>query len=222
LLVVVAFTAGKRLVVAAVTASHRMRAPHAETSVMMALVVGAALLTQLIGVHLVLGAFMMSILLGRAPRRAASDHAVRTVGLGFFVPFFFAYTGIKVDLTALRGSILAVTVVAVGVACVSKLAGGWLGGLAGGLQTWEAAAGGVGLNARGAMELVIAAIGLSIGVLTPAGYSIIVVIAVVTTLMAGPMLRFCLSRVEAEALPGPVEATVVRARIDRPQIRQAE
>ncbi len=47
--------------------------------------------------------------------------------MGFFVPFFFAYTGIKVDLTTLRGSAFAFTVAAVVVACLGKIIGGGLG-----------------------------------------------------------------------------------------------
>jgi len=124
---------------------------------------------------------------------------VRQVGMGFFVPFFFAYTGIKVDLTSLHGSALTFTILAVLVACLGKVIGGSFGARLGGLPRWEALAVGVGLNARGAMELVIAAIGLSIGVLNEATYAIIVLIAVLTTVMAAPLLKFCVGRAGPEA-----------------------
>ena len=118
--------------------------------------------------------------------------------MAFFTPFFFAYTGLKVDLTTLKGSAAWVAVAAVVVACVGKFAGAGLGARFGGLPRWEALAVGAGLNARGAMELVIAAVGMSIGVLSLAMYSAIVLMAVVTTLMAAPILRACLSRASAE------------------------
>ena len=118
--------------------------------------------------------------------------------MSFFVPLFFAYTGIKVDLTTLRGSTLAVAVVAVLLACSGKFVGSFVGARLGGLSKWEAIAAGAGRNARGAMELVIAAIGLSIGVLSLPMYSIVVLIAVVTTLMAAPILRACVRRISAE------------------------
>jgi Kef-type K+ transport system membrane component KefB len=134
--------------------------------------------------------------------------------MAFFVPFFFGYTGIKVDLTTLRGSTLGIAAAAVGIACLGKLVGGGVGARIGGLERWEAVAVGVGLNARGAMELVIAAIGLSIGVLSLPMYSIIVLIAVLTSLMAGPMLRYCarkggIKQQETTGRRSPVEREVV-------------
>jgi Kef-type K+ transport system membrane component KefB len=132
--------------------------------------------------------------------------------MAFFIPFFFGYTGIKVDFTTLTGPALPVALAAVVVACAGKLFGGSLGSRLGGLPWPEAWAVGAGLNARGAMELVIAAIGLSIGVLTLPMYSTIVLIAVVTTLMAGPMLHRYktkhLPAASAEADPERLEATV--------------
>ena len=95
---------------------------------------------------------------------------------------------------------------AVLVACVSKVAGAGIGARLGGFSRWASIAVGAGRNARGAMELVIAAVGLSIGVLTLPMYSIVVVIAAITTLMAGPMLRYAVRRDGEE-----------RARVSRPR-----
>jgi Kef-type K+ transport system membrane component KefB len=67
----------------------------------------------------------------------------------------------------------------------------------------------VGLNARGAMELVIAAIGLSIGVLNEATYAIIVLIAVLTTVMAAPLLKLCVARAGPEAAATPVPEAMI-------------
>ena len=177
---------------------------------MLMLVFALAALTQWIGVHLVLGAFVAAILIGREPDLDPdSVTAVRHLGMGLFIPFFFAYTGIKVDLTTLHGSALGFAAAAVVVACVSKIVGGWAGTRLGGLPHWEALAVGFGLNARGAMELVIAAIGLSIGVLSEPMYATIVLIAVLTTLMAAPMLQFCVRRAGVEQedpVPAGLEA----------------
>ena len=62
---------------------------------------------------------------------------------------------------------------------------------------------GFGLNARGAMELVIASIGLSVGVLNEATYAMVVLIAVLTTTMAAPSMRWSVRRAEADAPSGP-------------------
>ena len=125
--------------------------------------------------------------------------------MGFFAPFFFAYVGIKMDLSTLTGSTLIVAAAVLSVACVGKLVGAGLGARMGGLSGWESAAVGAGRNARGTSELVIAAIGLSIGVLTLPMYTIVVLIAVVTSLMAAPLVRYCVARIPGGA-HAPAEA----------------
>jgi Kef-type K+ transport system membrane component KefB len=197
---IASFTLGKKFVRKAMRFSAHLRMPYPQVSMMLLMVFAFGAITQAIGVHLVLGSFVAAILIGRIPSvdKTATD-AVRQVGMGFFVPFFFAYTGIKVDLTSLHGSALTFTIFAVVVACLGKVIGGSVGARLGGLPKWEAIAVGVGLNARGAMELVIAAIGLSIGVLNEASYAIIVLIAVLTTVMAAPLLKFCVRRAGPEA-----------------------
>jgi Kef-type K+ transport system membrane component KefB len=203
----VSFTVGKDLVRRVMKASRRLKMPYPQLSMMMLLVFGFGAITQAIGVHLVLGSFVAAILIGRVrsidPETVTS---VRQIGMGFFVPFFFAYTGIKVDLTTLHGNALVFTMLAVLVACLTKIVGGSLGARIGGLPKWEALAVGFGLNARGAMELVIAAIGLSIGILNEATYAIIVLIAVLTTVMAAPLLKFCIDRAGPEASATPEDA----------------
>jgi Kef-type K+ transport system membrane component KefB len=192
---VVAFTGGQWLVRWVLRRSKSLRVPYARTTVVLSIVFLGGAITQAIHVHLVLGCFVAAILIARSPDRDGSAReAIRTIGMSFFVPVFFAYTGTRVDLTTLRGSALLVAVVAVALACIGKIVGAGWGARLGGLSFWEAAAVGAGRNARGAMELVIAAIGLSIGVLTLPMYSIVVLIAVLTSLMAGPMLRLCIRR----------------------------
>jgi Kef-type K+ transport system membrane component KefB len=197
LFLVFAFTIGQWLVRKAFIASNRLKAPFAQGTLVMAIVFIGGAITQAIHVHLVLGTFVAGILIARTSWRVRDREmieSIRRVAMAFFIPFFFGYTGIKVDLTTLTGSTLGVAVAAVAVACLGKLVGGSLGARFGGLSRWEALAVGAGLNARGAMELVIAAIGLSIGVLTLPMYTIIVLIAVVTTLMAAPLVRYFVKR----------------------------
>lgn len=206
----VAFTVGRDFVRRLVRFSNRLKTPYSPVAMMFLLMFSAAAITQAIGVHLVLGAFVAAILVGRV--RAVNPDAVqsiRQVGMGFFVPFFFSYTGIKVNLTTLRGSALTFTVLAVVVACLGKVIGGGLGARLGGLPKWEALGVGIGLNARGAMELVIAAIGLSIGVLNQPTYAMIVLIAVLTTVMAAPLLKFCVKRAQIQE-QGDVDSTVTK------------
>ncbi|MGH2807139.1 MAG: cation:proton antiporter [Actinomycetota bacterium] len=214
--VVGSFTVGRTIVKEMMRFSaRRLQMPFAEMSMVFFIVFVFAAITQAIGVHLVLGAFIGAILIGRTRVTVQSVQAIRGVGMGFLVPFFFAYTGIKVDLTTLQGDALTFTILAVVVACITKVVGGGVGARVGGLPRWEAVAVGIGLNARGAMELVIAAIGLSIGVLTSATYAIIVLVAVLTTIMTAPLLRFAVERAEkasGEALrPQDAQPAIVRA-----------
>lgn len=200
---VVAFTVGQVLVRKAFAAANRLKIPHAQATLMFSIVLIGGAITQSLHLHLVLGAYVGGILIYRTPwstRDVRTIEAFRLLGMGFFAPFFFAYTGIKVDLTTLTGSTLFVALAALVVACAGKLIGGGLGARAGGLPTWEAAAVGAGRNARGTSELVIATIGLSIGVLTVPMYTIVVLIAVVTSLIAGPLVRLCVKRYEPERL----------------------
>lgn len=147
---VFAFTVCQRMVPMALRVSSGLRLPYAQTTVMLVLVFIGSAITQAIHVHLVLGAFVVGILIARSPARdPAARDAIRSVGMAFFVPFFFGFTGNKVDLTTLRGNALWVAAIALLVACLGKIVGGAVGARIGGVPRWEAIAAGVGRNARG-------------------------------------------------------------------------
>lgn len=83
---------------------------------------------------------------------------------------------------------------------LGKFAGAYVGARTSRLTRWEAVALGAGPNARGAVEVVVATTGVTLGVLNPASYTIVVLVAIVMSLMAGPLLRVSMARVGAEAL----------------------
>lgn len=162
-------------------------------------------LSQALHLEPVIGAFAIGILFGRLPRLPADVvHKVESMALAVFAPIFFASAGLKVDLgRILEPRLLALTLVVIAVASFGKLAGAYLGGrLLAGQDHWSALAYGSGLNARGAMGLIIATIGLSLGILNQEMFSIIVVMSVVTSVMAPVALRYTLARVQ----PGEEEA----------------
>src|SRR5450755_3369791 len=101
--------------------------------------------------------------------------------------------GLKVDLWKLGGGGMLLTVLAV--ATAGKLIGCTIGSLIGGIRLWESLSIAVAMNARGAMELVVATIGLSLGILNQGMYSIIVMVAVITSFMAPVLLRLTMRRV---------------------------
>jgi len=171
-------------------------------TLVVALMFAWAALTQALGLEAVFGAFVMGILLGRV-RRLPHDviEVLERVTMAVFAPIFFATAGLKVDVSALLEPRLAVIAGAViVVATFGKVVGTYLGArLIGRRPHWNALAFGAGLNARGAMEIIIATIGLKIGILSVPMFSVIVVMAIATSLMAPTALRWVVRHIEPDA-----------------------
>jgi Kef-type K+ transport system membrane component KefB/nucleotide-binding universal stress UspA family protein len=148
-------------------------------------------ITQALGVEAILGAFIGGILIGRsryAKREVEEQIEVFTTSV--VAPVFFATAGLRVDLGSLTEPEVSVWVfVIIFAASASKMIGSWVGARASGLASREGLALGAALNARGALEIVIATVGLSLGVLNEASYTIVVIMAIVTSVMASPLLR---------------------------------
>ncbi len=165
--------------------------PVVGTSGVVILVLAAGALTQWIGVEAVLGAFMAGVLLGRS--RFREHRLLRSIELitdAFFAPVFFAVAGLRVDLGLLGDpTVLGWGLVVVVAAAVSKYVGASVGARWAGLPRREGSAVGIGLNARGALEIVIASVGLALGVLNQASYTVVVLMAMATSIMTPPLLR---------------------------------
>lgn len=172
--------------------------PAPQLSVIMVMSLGAACITHMLGIEAVLGCFVVGIVAARSSRlQFQVTHTLELITNSLLAPIFFATAGLKVNLWGLFSpSVALMGLVALGVACFGKFVGCYLGGMAAGLPHWERLAMGSGMNARGAMEIIVATLGLSLGVLNQDTYSIIVAIAIITSLMAPPMLRWSLSHVE--------------------------
>jgi Kef-type K+ transport system membrane component KefB/nucleotide-binding universal stress UspA family protein len=169
----------------------------ASLSIVLILALAAAALTHSLGIEAALGAFVFGILAGQSRRFSReAGHTLEVVTAGFLAPIFFAAAGLKVNLLQLlEPETFIIGVLVLLVACIGKFIGAYAGSRLGGLTHWESLAMGSGMNARGAMEIIVATIGLSLGVLNQQMYSIIVMVAIVTSLMAPPLLRWTLSKV---------------------------
>jgi len=153
-----------------------------------------AALTEKIGIHAVFGAFIAGLVLHQVPRlRKETVARLETFVMSVLAPVFFGIVGLKVDLGALGGGRMFAVVLVV--ACMGKLIGCALGAAWGGLRFWEAASLAVAMNARGAMGIVAATIGLGLGILSTQMFSIIVMMAIVTSFMAPIGLRLTMPRV---------------------------
>ncbi len=160
---------------------------------------GAAV-TQALHVEAFLGAFIIGVQLSRLPRvQRAAREQLETMTLGIFAPVFFAAAGLKVDLPLLfTPPLLSTLIMVVLVASLGKFLGTYMGARWVGMPKWTAIALGSGMNARGAVEIIVATVGLQIGVLTVSMYSIIVLMAVVTSIMAPPLLKWALKHSPAD------------------------
>ena len=199
LFLALAFTIGTPVVARLIAGVDKLfGGPGAQMSAVLVLALATAALTHQMGIEAVLGAFAVGILVGQAPRfRKEVAHTLELVTASFLAPIFFASAGVKVNLGRLADpDVLTVGGIVLGVACLGKFVGAYIGSWATGLSHWERLAMGSGLNARGAMEIIVATVGLSLGILTVEMYSIIVMVAIVTSLMAPPMLRWCLGKVK--------------------------
>lgn len=179
-------------------------------TMIVALVFGA--ITQWIGVEAVLGALVAGIVLNRSKyQREDVEQTLETLSNAIFAPVFFATAGLYVDfLIVLEGNNWIWTLVVIAVAALGKLGGSYAGARLSGLPRMEGLAIGLGLNARGALEIVVATLGLSLGALNDASYAMIVVMAMVTSMAAPPLLRPVLRRLTA----APDEA----ARLEREEL----
>ncbi|MDX1663016.1 MAG: cation:proton antiporter [Candidatus Promineifilaceae bacterium] len=158
-------------------------------------------ITQALHLEAVLGAFVMGILFAQMPRLPAKvHHQLESVALGIFAPIFFATAGLKVNvLNLLEPTLILIALLVIFIATMGKVVGTYVGArLIGGRDHWTALSFGAGLNARGAMEIIIATIGLQLGILGQDMFSIIVIMAMATSLMAPAALRWVLRHVEPE------------------------
>ncbi|MDB5545477.1 MAG: sodium/hydrogen exchanger [Hyphomicrobiales bacterium] len=192
-----AFSIGQKVVFQLIRwANDTLKTDGAVISIILTITAALALITQAIGVHTVLGAFVAGILVGQSPILTKRiEDQLRSLIVALFAPVFFGLAGLGADLTILKDpAILALTAGLVLIASFGKFAGAFIGGRLGKISTAESLALACGMNARGSTEVIVATIGLSIGALSESLYTMIVAMAVVTTMAMPPMLRWSLKR----------------------------
>jgi len=151
-----------------------------------------AVVTERLGLHLLFGAFLAGVVMPkeRGFVREVLDK-LETVTLVLLLPLYFAFTGLRTSVTLIAGTDMWLICLAIVVTAVAGKLGGTLiaARLVG--RSWRQAAGlGILMNTRGLMELVILNVGLDIGVLSPSLFSMMVLMALVTTFMTSPLLEW--------------------------------
>lgn len=154
---------------------------------------GAAALTEWIGIHAIFGAFFAGVALGdSAHLRERTRATVAEFVSSFFAPLFFAMVGLRVDfVTHFDWVIVSVVIV---VACVGKILGCGVGARLVGMVPREAMAIGLAMNARGSMEIILGLTAFENGLIGERLLVALVVMALVTSVMSGPLILRALGR----------------------------
>lgn len=157
----------------------------------LALALVCAAFTEWIGVHAIFGSFLAGVALGDSSHLRQRTRATIAQFVSFiFAPLFFAGIGLKVNFVAHFDLVLVVLVLVI--ACLGKVVGCGIGGRLAGMPAREAWALGFGLNARGAMEIILGMLALQYGVIDERLFVALVIMALVTSLMSGPAMQWLL------------------------------
>jgi Kef-type K+ transport system membrane component KefB len=156
-------------------------------SAALAAVFVSAFLTATIGIHEIFGAFLFGLVFPRGHLAEQVEQRLSTVAL-ILLPVFFVATGLNVDITGIgvEGAWQLAAIVAV--AFAGKFGGAYLGARLHGLRGRDALGVGALMNTRGLAELVVLAVGRDLGVIDDQLFTLLVVMAVVTTVATGPLL----------------------------------
>lgn len=164
----------------------------------------SALAMDAIGIHAVFGGFLLGCVMPRGPLVEKLRSSLQPFVVVFLLPMFFTYSGLNTRLDMLfEPAIFAAALAILAASFGGKLVACWAAARLAGESQTDAMAIGALMNARGLMELIIINIGLAAGVILPGLFSVLVLMAVLTTLMATPLFNWITRRAQArgETLP---------------------
>ena len=155
------------------------------------LVLLASAVAEMIGIHAVFGAFLVGAALSQnAEKRNEAHEMIYQFVMYFFAPLYFVSVGMRADFIQAFDPVLIAVVLLV--ACLGKVVGGTLGARVGGLTGREALSVGFAMNARGAMEMILATVAKDAGLIDNRVFVALVTMALVTSLLSGPAIdRLC-------------------------------
>jgi Kef-type K+ transport system membrane component KefB len=171
--------------------------------VALTLALGSAWVTATLGLHAVFGGFLAGLTMPGTDGTPDPEvlRPIEEIG-ALLLPLFFVVTGLSVNLGTVDGAALVLLAVALVIAVAGKLAPGYLGARAGGLPGRDAATVAVLVSTRGLTELIALNAGLTAGLLSPRVFTVLVIMAVLTTAATTPLLTL-VRRGGEPAVPGP-------------------
>jgi len=188
-------------------------------ALLVVVVLASAVITEHLGLHLVFGAFLAGVIMPKGKRfvRYIFDK-FETPTVVVLLPLYFAFTGLRTSVRVIDGAQMWLfCLIIIVVAIAGKLGGSLIAARAAGAGWRDATGLGILMNARGLMELVILNVGLDIGVISPSLYSMMILMALVTTFMTTPLLEWVypLRLVKKEISELSPEHATYRAALDR-------
>ncbi len=164
------------------------------------------------GVHAMFGAFMVGVAIGDSPHlRERTRATIEQFVSFFFAPLFFASIGLRVDFVAFFDVTLVGLVLII--ACVGKIVGCGLGARFAGRPWRESWAIGCAMNSRGAMEIILGTLALQYGVIGERLFVALVIMALVTSMVSGPLIQRILRRTKARRFADHLGAKAFVARL---------
>jgi Kef-type K+ transport system membrane component KefB len=183
------------------------RLPANLMAIMLALIFLSGMCTSAIGIFSIFGGLMLGILVHDHPRLVHLwKRGVGDFVLVFFLPVFFTYTGLRTNITGLDTLSLWNWCAAIAFfAVLGKVGGGILGARLAGFGRYEAGIIGVLMNTRGLMELIVVTIGFDMGFIPQNVFTMLVIMAVFTTVITAPVVRASFSKM-GYAVPRGIDA----------------
>lgn len=177
----------------------KITGPGGTLSIAMAMCFIGAVSTEAIGVHAVFGAFLMGMAFGESMQFSeGSKNIIYQFVANIFAPLFFVSIGLKVDF--IQSFELGAVLIILAIAFISKILGGYLGGRLGGLSSHESWAIGFGINARGAMEIILGLIALQFGLISENIFVALTIMAIITSVTSGNFIKFFLNKEKLKSL----------------------
>ena len=152
----------------------------------------SAAVTEWLGIHALFGAFLMGVVMPRSQRfRRVLSEKLHDIAVVLLLPLYFAFTGLRTNIGSLSGTEMGIYFTAiVGIAIAGKFGGATLSARLTGMTWRESGAIGILMNTRGLMELVVLNIGLDLGIISPALFAMMTLMALVTTFLTTPVLEW--------------------------------
>jgi Kef-type K+ transport system membrane component KefB len=173
--------------------NRKMAWPGGVLSVSLALCFLAGAFTEYIGIHAIFGSFIMGVALGDSEHFSErAKEIVHQFINNIFAPLFFVSIGLRVNF--FLNFDLGLTLIILAIAFTGKIVGSGLGTRLGGFSWKESLAAGFGMNARGAMEIILGLIALENGLINEKVFVSLVIMALITSMTSGPLMKWSLAR----------------------------